>query len=455
MASAQLPTVWDPLSATGSPPAKSDYAVAHIPTPATWFSGSHLFLYGGKDAFGAPLNGSWQFEIKAPGQSSSWQPLGSSNTPGPRFGHAMAYDPTRGGVVLFGGRGPNGVMNDTWLWNGLGWAPIPTIGATLVGRFDHEMVFDASTNNIVMFGGRDAFGNAIPAATATMTLNNTFNIWVQQAPMLAPPARWHHAMAYDSVRQRVVLFGGVDAFGMRNDLWQFNSTTGVWTQHTQAQSITGGGRAEATYDLARGRVVFFTAAGPSLLHEFDGTLARPWPGGTPPNATTGNSGFVYDSLTKSCVYYAGGAQSTTWRYRPSTFSNVAATGSAGCQTSLGQNLVLRAANGNEWQSATTALPRSVAVTNLVPSQPGLPVVGALQASLTTTSLPLGPCQVLVDNPISFPLQVVDQIGSNLTQTFGFPAGFVGTTVHYQFVMLDPVLGPVLSNRLSVTAGATF
>ncbi|HKQ97094.1 MAG TPA: kelch repeat-containing protein, partial [Candidatus Polarisedimenticolia bacterium] len=37
-----------------------------------------------------------------------------------------------------------------------------------------------------------------------------------------------HAMAYDSARERVVLFGGADAERVRNDTWEWDGV--AWTQ---------------------------------------------------------------------------------------------------------------------------------------------------------------------------------------------------------------------------------
>jgi hypothetical protein len=48
-----------------------------------------------------------------------------------------------------------------------------------------------------------------------------------------PPSRHGHAMVYDAVRQRVVLFDGdVFATSYFNDTWEYDGTT--WTQRTPA-----------------------------------------------------------------------------------------------------------------------------------------------------------------------------------------------------------------------------
>ncbi len=85
---------------------------------------------------------------------SDWSPHSSPPmaAPGDRQGHAMAYDPGRQRMILFGGQNSAGPLADTWLWDG--------------------------------------------------------TQWVQGAPARSPIARRGHAMLYDEVRQRVVLYGG-------------------------------------------------------------------------------------------------------------------------------------------------------------------------------------------------------------------------------------------------------
>jgi hypothetical protein len=51
--------------------------------------------------------------------------LGGGPTPGPRVGHAMAYDRARGRLVLFGGFSEGSApIGDTWEWDGARWTEI-------------------------------------------------------------------------------------------------------------------------------------------------------------------------------------------------------------------------------------------------------------------------------------------------------------------------------------------
>jgi pyruvate/2-oxoacid:ferredoxin oxidoreductase beta subunit len=60
-----------------------------------------------------------------------------------RGGHAMAYDAARGQVVLFGGLGSSGRLNDTWVWDGTNWVQkFP--GNAPPARYGHAMAYDAA-----------------------------------------------------------------------------------------------------------------------------------------------------------------------------------------------------------------------------------------------------------------------------------------------------------------------
>src|SRR5690606_2683632 len=64
---------------------------------------------------------------------ASWTQVETTGAP-PRFEHAMAYDPMRGKVVLFGGATGDSssllshLVNDTWEWDGVSWTQVATTG---------------------------------------------------------------------------------------------------------------------------------------------------------------------------------------------------------------------------------------------------------------------------------------------------------------------------------------
>lgn len=125
-----------------------------------------------------------------------------------------------------------------------------------------------------------AYDDVTPACAAT---------WTQLAPATAPPAVVWPGMAYDSARDRVVLFGGLPASlstaGM-DDTWEWDGTT--WTEITPAARPPGRGvHGHLTYDPRRDRVVLFG-------------------GGSQPGAMTYTDLWEYDGTTWTEVALASG-----------------------------------------------------------------------------------------------------------------------------------------------------
>ena len=68
----------------------------------------------------------------------------------------MAYDATRGVVVLFGGWHHPDHLGDTWEWDGNIWTQVATFGPS--PRSVHARAYDAIRKRVVLFGGFDRFG---------------------------------------------------------------------------------------------------------------------------------------------------------------------------------------------------------------------------------------------------------------------------------------------------------
>src|SRR6185503_597545 len=62
----------------------------------------------------------------------------------------LAYDPSRGKVVLFGGWNGSAITGDTWEWDGATWQPISDDGPA---RFLHGMVIEDAGSRMLVFGG--------------------------------------------------------------------------------------------------------------------------------------------------------------------------------------------------------------------------------------------------------------------------------------------------------------
>ena len=114
----------------------------------------------------------------------------------------MAYDNARGKIVLFGGTNPTGgYSNQTWVWDGNDWMQMhPKVSPP--ERYGHAMAYDSVSKKIVMFGGYGDYAE----------MNDTWtwdgSNWTQVVSTTSPPPRFQHAMAFDATRGQIVMFGG-------------------------------------------------------------------------------------------------------------------------------------------------------------------------------------------------------------------------------------------------------
>src|SRR6185437_485998 len=83
--------------------------------------------------------------------------------PGPRTGHLLVYDSNRNVLILFGGGDwsslPGSATNDVWEWDGSSWTKRTDILGTPPSARSYMFgAFDSSRNRVVIFGGVDTSG---------------------------------------------------------------------------------------------------------------------------------------------------------------------------------------------------------------------------------------------------------------------------------------------------------
>jgi hypothetical protein len=173
--------------------------------------------------------------------------------PSPRWGAAMAYEVARQRVVLYGGTYTNvGTgFNDTWEWDGSAWTQVADMGPS--GRWLSGMACDDSRQRLVLFGGAVRGTQGYQAHGDTWEWNGTE--WTQVAD-IGPPPRMGYALTYDTVRQRVVLYGGYDANAKKylDDTWEWDGTE--WTQIADTGPPARSNH-EMVFDRERGVLVLF------------------------------------------------------------------------------------------------------------------------------------------------------------------------------------------------------
>jgi hypothetical protein len=156
--------------------------------------------------------------------------------PSARYEAEFVYNPKTTHSILFGGLTAIDAatkvpyeLNDTWDWNGTRWTLLYPTHSPAV-RAAHAMAIDTKRSQIVLFGGRT--GHAKTDLNDTWIFNG-FD-WTEAQPATSPSERAYSGLAYDSTRDRFVLFGGAHAESdgktstTYHDTWEFDGTN--WTK---------------------------------------------------------------------------------------------------------------------------------------------------------------------------------------------------------------------------------
>lgn len=265
-------------------------------------------LFGGADALGSTVYGdTWLWD------GNTWSPTTPANSPSARRMSAMAYDATRQQEVLFGGEdATNALTGDTWVWDGSNWTQKNPASAPSARRF-HAMAYDALHQQLVLFGGITAVSGTIVVVGDTWVWDGSN--WTQMSPSTSPSARSGHVMAYDTARQRVVLFGGVGGLASNStifgDTWVWDGSN--WTQETPATSPPAREVAVMTYDDTNQRSLLFggttspIASSSTILGDtwaWDGTnWTQLMPAASPPARI--NAQLAYDSAHEQAILFGG------------------------------------------------------------------------------------------------------------------------------------------------------
>lgn len=193
-------------------------------------------------------NETWELD------EDGWRELDIPDRPPPRVGHAMAFDGAR--MVMFGGGDIVRAFEDTWVLIGNHWTRLSPASSPSA-RTGHAMAMLPGVG-VVLFGGTD---NGLTELDDTWIFAN--GEWSRFAGA-SPPARHDHTLTLDPLRGVLVLTGGDGASGRVVDTWELDATG--WRQIATASSPPVAA-ASAAFDRVRGRVVIdggFTPVNPQF-----------------------------------------------------------------------------------------------------------------------------------------------------------------------------------------------
>ena len=248
--------------------------------------------------------------------------------PAPRAGHAMATAGKDGGVYLFGGQRDTipHLVDTLWIWNGTSWRVVSDGGPHHRGM--QAMAFDARRGVLVIYGGIGAANSPERAARYGDTWEWNGRTWTEPN-VQSPGPRDHHAMAYDSARGVMVMYGGQS--------YDRSSAQGTWTWDGVVwrfvDSTTGpGGLAHhaMAYDSRRQRVVMYGGAGQarranSDTWEWDGAKWERVATSGPPPISAGR--LAYDAARGVTVLFGGDrSRNETWTWDGARWTEHAVSG---------------------------------------------------------------------------------------------------------------------------------
>lgn len=233
----------------------------------------------------------------AQGQTCMWsQATPTPPLPSVRSGAAIAYDPVRQRVVLFGGQGESGVMPDTFEWNGSVWALKATTGPT--PRTAAGMAYHPGLGKVLLYGGTPQSG---PPSVRTWMWDGTS--WTDVGTNSAPQVTVA-AMAYDAANSRMLLIGNDGQTNAR--MYEFSTATSSWFA-TGISGPQGDFNYAMAYDAPRATMVLHGGklGSASQWWEFTGAGAGAWTFRGEGPARRHGVGMTFDPVRGRTVMFGG------------------------------------------------------------------------------------------------------------------------------------------------------
>jgi len=311
--------------------------------PAMAYDGKRgrMVLYGGRSSTSSYLSDTWewdgsawtQFNVSGPGSPSSptmayyagskkvvlygyvsghgntWEWDGKSwslvNSSGPTGSPSMVFDSGRGRLVLL-----YSSDGSAWEWDGSAWIKSPSVHP--LPRDNGAVAYDSARRKTVVFGGHIWENSLAKALGDTWEWDGAS--WVQSSST-GPDARTYHALAYDGVRKRTMLFGGLsrpDAYTLIRyfDTWEWDGQ--AWVLMSTLVPAARSSHALA-YDSRRGEVVLFGGQNTSNC------LGETWTRGQAAYVIVGKSDFNKDGVSDIAYYRPSKNRWSVYKQRNRTF----------------------------------------------------------------------------------------------------------------------------------------
>ncbi len=260
-------TTWSQARSQNAPPGRNTTHLVYDPGT------EHVLLFGGIGSDGSPRNDTWVWD------GSSWTEKHVAIQPPPIGEAAMASHAAGHYMLLFGGiKGFDGVSGSnhagtlsqaTWTWDGSSWREHQVRHAP-PARFKGQLIYDELRQQLLLCGGSGSGG----------FLNDMWRWdetgWQELHPATLLPAQAQYQEAYHQRLQQVVLLGEItersNPAKRSHQIWLWDGST--WT-HAATNGDPQGSIEGLAYDETRQALMAFVVTGEKYYPGKKGASLRP------------------------------------------------------------------------------------------------------------------------------------------------------------------------------------
>lgn len=222
-------STWQELALQPSPSPRSDMGLAYDPAnQAVLLSGGYCL-----ESQRLECGETWKLDLR----EWQWQKLELESSPPVTYGLRLVYDGDSGQFYQWGGHmlsvsegniRSGGYSDTVWTFNFLDqqWQVLPGAGSVPAARYWHQLAVDPGSSRLILFGGDG--GRGYLEDTWVYAIDD--NRWQLLHSGDSPAPRTNPCLAYDPLGKQMVLFGGLgEEFKVLGDAWLFSTASGQWS----------------------------------------------------------------------------------------------------------------------------------------------------------------------------------------------------------------------------------